>query len=419
LVSDAELALVTPDQQQLFESQVQRLPAFVRNLLVQHQGACVPITVTLKDDNDQMRFVSPVSIKNTLYGKIIRAKESASEEQVAIKLSSWETFLQRKLAENFMREARMNQLIQPVPASIVGVREVGCDREHHWTVMEYVDGGDLFDRIVSEHGVSEAEAWLWMHQGAEAIRHLHSRRVAHCDISAENFMVTADGNLKLCDMGQARLYSVAEDESGELRELPFAVGTAFGTKLYCQPPEMLLKQSVYGTKLDVFSMGVTLYTMLQGCRPFQHGAWLHDAEYGRCAQGLASQIALNARMQCMANQARPDPRCHLDPHCTFCASSEAAEAHASCRISAGAAEVIARMLCLPELRASIDEVLALPWMQQLPAATAADAEDVPQENSSQEGQLAHPAASSNAADNSKADAFAHSGNLSADDSMQV
>jgi len=366
-LSAEELARITPEQQQAFQSQLRHLPGFVGNLLREHQGAGVPITVTLKENN-QMRFVDPVSIKNTLYGRIIRAKETATEELCAIKLSGWESYLQRNLAENFMREARMNQLLQPVPDSIVAVKEVGCDREHHWTVMEYVQGSDLFDRIVSPQGVTEAEAWLWMHQGLEALSHCHSRKVTHADVSAENFMVSADGRLKLCDMGQARVFSTQRLPSGVEVELPFPAGTAYGTKLYCQPPEMLLRLPVFGTKLDVFSMGVVGYTAVQGCRPFQHGAWLHDAEYARCSQGVGAEIARNARMQCLANQARPDPRCHLNPQCTYCGSAEAVQSGSSCRISAGMADVLARMLCLPEQRASIHELLQMPWMLRLPGS---------------------------------------------------
>lgn len=375
-LTEQERSMATEEQQVAFDAMLRGLPVFVANNLREHQGAAVPCTQTLLDPaSGNMRFVQPRELKDTLYGKVIRAAEASSQQSVAIKLSSWAKYASRHLAENPMREARMNQYLQPVPPSIVAVREVGCDAENHWTVMEFVDGGDLFDQIIRSEGVAEHTAWKWMHQAVDALEHCHSRGIAHLDVSTENFMVTRAGDLKLCDFGQARLVSMAQQPDGRLVELPFPADTSFGTKLYCQPPEMVMKLPVRGTQVDMFSLGVVLYTMLQGCRPFQHGAWMHDGEYGRCCQGLAAEIARNARMQCQANQAHPSQGCLLDAHCTFCGSAEAAASNSSCRISSGAAEVIARLLCPPESRATLAEVRQLAWMQQMPVSALGDTTD--------------------------------------------
>ena len=132
---------------------------------------------------------------------------------------------------------------------------------HHVVILDYLSGGDLFDRIAASGHLDELESARILRMAAEAVSYLHSKHIAHRDLKPENFMFrdpTPDSILVLTDFGFAR--TVPEDG--------LMMKTTCGTAQYVAP-EVLLLQG-YGVKVDVWSLGVIVYIMLCGYPPFYH-----------------------------------------------------------------------------------------------------------------------------------------------------
>lgn len=186
---------------------------------------------------------------------VYRGVDTLLQRRVAVKVlregfASDPAFLAR-----FQREARaVANLDHP---SIVTVYDVGQDGEHHYIVMEYVDGHDLKTLIRSKGRLSLDEALGIATQIASGVGHAHKAGVIHCDIKPQNVLVTHDGRAKVTDFGIARALS----ESG-LTESE----TVWGSPLYFSPEQAAGEPPSPAS--DVYSIGVVMYEMLSGAPPF-------------------------------------------------------------------------------------------------------------------------------------------------------
>jgi serine/threonine protein kinase len=148
-----------------------------------------------------------------------RATDLATGARVAVKHSYWRLMRERPSQENPMREARILQLLAPVPRSIVRVREVSFDAEKHWLVLAHCERGDLSENIDRlRRRSSLAHAWCLFDQLVAAVAHCHVRGVAHLDVRAQNCLLNADDELVLGDFGQAREFPL----NARGHEAPFA-----------------------------------------------------------------------------------------------------------------------------------------------------------------------------------------------------
>merc|ERR1712166_404106 len=123
-------------------------------------------------------------------------------------------------------------------------------------VIDYVDGGDLFDAVAANAFEEERVRWL-MQQLCEGIRHLHTKRIIHCDLKPENILLSAD-SVKLADFGLSKLIPDTTRPMSDMR--------CGGTSGYCAPE--VLNQQTCGTEIDIWSCGVIFYIMLCGYPPF-------------------------------------------------------------------------------------------------------------------------------------------------------
>merc|ERR1719319_2222614 len=140
--------------------------------------------------------------------------------------------------------------------NIIRLEEVFDFPGEKYLVMEYVQGGDLFDAIAADIKYSEAVARDMVHDLADALQYLHDRMICHRDIKPENLLVIdrqTTKSLKLADFGLAV----------GVREPLF---TVCGTPTYVAPE--ILAETGYGVKVDVWSIGVILYILLCGYPPF-------------------------------------------------------------------------------------------------------------------------------------------------------
>ncbi|GMI44563.1 hypothetical protein TrCOL_g2357 [Triparma columacea] len=128
--------------------------------------------------------------------------------------------------------------------------------EHYYLVMEIMDGGELFDRIVQKSFYNEKEARNLVKILLEAINYMHERNIVHRDLKPENLLLasmTNDSDIRLADFGFAKRVSTP-------------LSTQCGTPGYVAPE--ILKGDKYGLSVDMWSIGVITYILLGGYPPF-------------------------------------------------------------------------------------------------------------------------------------------------------
>ncbi|KAL6966653.1 CBL-interacting serine/threonine-protein kinase 3 [Sarracenia purpurea var. burkii] len=126
-------------------------------------------------------------------------------------------------------------------------------------VMEFVTGGELFDKIVNHGRMREDEARRYFQQLINAVDYCHSRGVYHRDLKPENLLLDAYGNLKVSDFGLSALSQQVRDDG--------LLHTTCGTPNYVAP-EVLNDQGYEGATADMWSCGVILFVLLAGYLPF-------------------------------------------------------------------------------------------------------------------------------------------------------
>jgi serine/threonine-protein kinase len=167
------------------------------------------------------------------------------------------------LAERLRREGEiLSTLTHPHIARLydAGVADDG----QPWLALEWIEG-ERIDRWCDARALSVAERLRLFLQAVRAVAHAHTRLVVHRDLKPGNILVTPEGEVKLLDFGIAKLLGEAEGEAGAT-ELTQQHGRAL-TLDYASPEQ--LSGAPIGTASDVHALGVVLYELLTGVRPYR------------------------------------------------------------------------------------------------------------------------------------------------------
>ena len=186
-------------------------------------------------------------------GRVARAHDPLIGRLVAIKLFSKE-LAQGEARQRFIQEARVvGRLSHP---SIITLHDMGFDEptQTPYLVMEFLEGQPL-DKILDRGSIPLPRACAMVAEIACALGAAHRKGVIHGDVKPANVLVTDDGRIKLMDFGMARL---ASHDSGATPLL--------GTPAYWCPEQIVGKPQ--DARSDLFSLGVVLYEMVTGRRPF-------------------------------------------------------------------------------------------------------------------------------------------------------
>lgn len=160
------------------------------------------------------------------------------------------------------QEVQSLRLCQGHP-NIVNIHEIYQDGMHTYLVLEYLQGGELFDRIRQKKNFTEAEASVLMRKIVSAVAYMHSKGVVHRDIKPENLLFvdnTEDAEIKIIDFGFAKVKVVNQPLQTPCFTLHYAAPEVL---------EQTTRRSGYDESCDLWSLGVILYTMLSGQVPFQ------------------------------------------------------------------------------------------------------------------------------------------------------
>ena len=166
-----------------------------------------------------------------------------------------------EFVKRFVREAKIASKIRH--PNLVAVHDAGYDAEKnvYYLVMDYVAGGTVRDAIAFGGIRSEKEAVNIVLQVASALAAARHFGLVHRDIKPENIMLTPDGMAKLVDLGVAKV----TDGSDSLKT---TANSVFGTPSYISP-EQALDSSTVDTRADIYSLGIVLFEMLCGKRPYE------------------------------------------------------------------------------------------------------------------------------------------------------
>ncbi|EZF30011.1 CAMK/CAMKL/GIN4 protein kinase [Trichophyton interdigitale MR816] len=155
------------------------------------------------------------------------------------------------------REVVIMKLIQH--PNVIGLFDVWENRGELYLVLEYVEGGELFEYI-SEHGpLPEIEAVRLFRQIISAVSYCHRFNICHRDLKPENILLDGSFNVKLADFGMAAL-----QPEGHM------LNTSCGSPHYASP-EIIYGKPYRGDKADIWSCGIILYALLCGFLPFDGG----------------------------------------------------------------------------------------------------------------------------------------------------
>jgi len=154
-------------------------------------------------------------------------------------------------------ESEVNIMRQVSHPNIIKMYDIFDSRSKMCLVLDLMEGGELFDRIIEKGHFSEKDASISFVQMVDALGYLHENHIVHRDLKPENLLFATKNNdsaIKLIDFGLA-----GSCKNGDLK-------TPCGTPNYVAPE--ILRRSKYGTQADMWSIGVILYIILCGFPPF-------------------------------------------------------------------------------------------------------------------------------------------------------
>lgn len=187
--------------------------------------------------------------------KVYLADDQINNRKVAIKMIKQETSIDPLNIARFQREARASAtLCHP---NVVRVYDVDDYEELPYMVMEYIKGKSLRDIITTRGCFTLEETLDIAYQLTDALVHAHQHGIIHRDVKPQNVMIQFDGRVKLGDFGIALI-----DDAPQITQKDMVMGS-----VHYMAPEVA-KGLGATPKSDIYSLGITIYELLTGQRPF-------------------------------------------------------------------------------------------------------------------------------------------------------
>jgi serine/threonine protein kinase len=191
-------------------------------------------------------------------GAVYLGRHETLGSRAAVKCLLPSASLSEDALQRFWREAQIAANIES--PNLIHVHHLGESHGVHFMVMEFIDGENAEQRVGRSGPLAPREALTIIHNACRGLAagHENDPIVVHRDIKPQNIMVSKSGDVKVADLGIARV------ESGEILTLDKSV---FGTPNYMSPEQFEAAKDAK-TASDVYSMGATLYYLLVGDHPY-------------------------------------------------------------------------------------------------------------------------------------------------------
>ncbi|MBS1813187.1 MAG: protein kinase [Acidobacteria bacterium] len=196
-------------------------------------------------------------------GEVFLAQDTKLDRKVALKILPPEFAEDKGRMSRFVREAKSASALNH--PNILTIHEFGTEGATHFLASEFIDGETLRDRL-QRAPLTLNEAIDIAVQTAQALAAAHEAHIIHRDIKPENVMLRKDGYVKVLDFGLAKLTETVVNDETRSATLTTEQGRVMGTVAYMSP-EQLRAQTV-DERTDVWSLGIVLFEMAAGVRPF-------------------------------------------------------------------------------------------------------------------------------------------------------
>ncbi|XAR49758.1 Non-specific serine/threonine protein kinase [Bertholletia excelsa] len=191
------------------------------------------------------------------FGKVKLARNVDSGQPFAVKILEKSRIRDLNIADQIKREISTLKILKH--PNVVRLHEVLASKTKIYMILEYVTGGELFDKIASKGKLSEPQGRKLFQQLIDGVSYCHNKGVYHRDLKLENVLVDAKGNIKITDFGLSALPQHFRDDG--------LLHTTCGSPNYVAP-EILANRGYDGATSDTWSCGVILYVILTGYLPF-------------------------------------------------------------------------------------------------------------------------------------------------------
>ena len=205
------------------------------------------------------RFEILAELGSGAYGTVYKARDTQLDRLVALKTPRLGVLGSEADTQRFLREARAaGNLRHP---NIVPIYDAGKLGDSCYIASGFIEGQTLAERLDDEEKLPQRDVAELLQKLALALHYAHGKRVIHRDVKPANVMIDSDGEPLVMDFGMARRY-----EGEVLRTME---GAHLGTPAYMSPEQHAGQSHLADARSDQWALGVMLYEMLTGQRPFQ------------------------------------------------------------------------------------------------------------------------------------------------------
>ena len=215
----------------------------------------LPANSTVKNKKLIEDYVIKDTIGKGTFSVVKLGEHIKTKTKVAIKILDKEKIKTKEDLTRIKREIKILSILDH--PNIIKTYKISETPKKYYIIMEYCEGGELFDYIVEKERLDEFESSIFFYQLINALDYIHSKGVAHRDLKPENLLLSQNKNIKIIDFGLSNFFETGVG----------GLATPCGSPSYASPE--IIKGEIYdGFKIDVWASGIILFAMLCGYLPF-------------------------------------------------------------------------------------------------------------------------------------------------------
>ena len=207
---------------------------------------------------ENSKMIDDYIIKNTIgkgtFSTVKLGEHIKTKQKVAIKILNKEKLKEKEDSERIKREIKILQMMDH--PNIIKTYKISENSKNYYIIMEYCNGGELFNYIVEKEKLDENEASMFFYQLISALEYIHSLGITHRDLKPENLLLVNNKIIKIIDFGLSNYFN------GEKQ-----LETPCGSPSYASP-EIIKGEAYNGFNIDIWASGIILFAMLCGYLPF-------------------------------------------------------------------------------------------------------------------------------------------------------